>query len=280
MITETARALIEAKSKFLQGINSGPLREQLAYAIHGAPENKQWGSQSRGLIILFFSNLEESAMNGALSIELMHNAALIIDDLIDQTTTRRDNAAFWVRYGRETTTLVAHILISKAIEELGKVPDRYQRLIQPIISDISVMAEAELSAGRQEVQTGREYLLYAHAKTARPFERAAALGLAPNRQLASLIYGVGRIGLLHQIVDDSKDQTTDKVSESTFGQCNWTRLSKVEQKVILNEISVIQNVEWPRLQDAICKFSNAGALVEILRDVGQLPNLKVRSLAI
>jgi geranylgeranyl diphosphate synthase type I len=277
---EASSALIKAKFAFLSSIENPVLRDQLAFVVHGAAENKQWGSQSRGLIVLLFSGQRERAIKDAVSIELMHNAALIVDDLIDQTKMRRGNPSFWMRYGAEATILVAHIVISRAFGELGKFVDQYPGLIDLILSDIAVMAEAELRAGRREVHTGREYLAYAHAKTGRLFERAAALGLGSNCQFDLLIRGIGRVGLLHQIVDDAKDQTVDQISQSVFGQCNWTRLSKSERMVVLNEISVIQGVDWPYLQETVRNFKNGNAIIEVLQEIGQLPDpLRVLSLA-
>src|SRR6056297_2045336 len=41
----------------------------------------------------------EAAVDYGVGIELVHNASLVIDDIIDQSDLRRGTAAAWTKYG-------------------------------------------------------------------------------------------------------------------------------------------------------------------------------------
>jgi geranylgeranyl pyrophosphate synthase len=52
----------------------------------------------------------------AVFTELLHNASLIHDDLIDGDTQRRGHPAVWSKYGKPKALLVGDLLIAKAFE--------------------------------------------------------------------------------------------------------------------------------------------------------------------
>jgi geranylgeranyl pyrophosphate synthase len=270
-VMDARNQLITAKVALLENVNDVALRGQLAYALHGASLNRQWGSQSRGLLAFFLADDRTSGFGRALAVELMHNAALIVDDLIDKSTERRINPSFWVKYGTENAVLVAHILVSMSLKELLRScpKDKGGLLFEATLADISIIAEAELRAGRCEVRTASEYLAYAFSKTGRLFERAAMFGLDGEQQHCEMIAGIGKIGLLHQLVDDAQDQRVDRKLEGSFAQCNWMYLAEAERRIVLDEIRLIVEDTWPRLQKILDQHPNGFRVEAVLQEVGQ-----------
>jgi hypothetical protein len=269
-VNQAFHELIDAKSSFLREVDNLILREHVAYALRGSPGKEDWGSQSRGLLVHFFND-EKPVLNRAIAIELLHNAALMIDDLIDKSELRRGSIAFWRRYGAETTILVVHIMISLAMKRLTCLPNAIPtEIINRIFLDIATMAMAELRAGRREIQSGTAYIAYAHAKTGQLFELAAALGLGPSSQSASMIKAIGRIGILHQVMDDALDERSDSSCKTAFGQCNWKILPQHEIEIVRTETDRIRDFEWPRLEDELRAFHNGDLISRVLRQVGHL----------
>ncbi len=84
-------------------------------------EDYFWSGQGiRGKICLEVGQGFEIEDNLLLDIavftELLHNASLIHDDLIDGDTQRRGHPALWSKYGKPKALLVGDLLIAKAFE--------------------------------------------------------------------------------------------------------------------------------------------------------------------
>ena len=84
-------------------------------------EDYFWSGQGiRGKICLEVGQGFEVEDNLLLDIavftELLHNASLIHDDLIDGDTQRRGHPALWSKYGKPKALLVGDLLIAKAFE--------------------------------------------------------------------------------------------------------------------------------------------------------------------
>ena len=84
-------------------------------------EDYFWSGQGiRGKICLEVGQGFEVEDNLLLDIavftELLHNASLIHDDLIDGDTQRRGHPAVWSKYGKPKALLVGDLLIAKAFE--------------------------------------------------------------------------------------------------------------------------------------------------------------------
>ena len=80
-----------------------------------------WSGQNiRGKICLDLGKAyglsEDTLIDIAASTQLLHDASLIHDDLIDEDTERRGCLTIWKKYGKAEALLVGDLLISKAYE--------------------------------------------------------------------------------------------------------------------------------------------------------------------
>ncbi|MEC7229827.1 MAG: polyprenyl synthetase family protein [Verrucomicrobiota bacterium] len=80
-----------------------------------------WSGQNiRGKICLDLGRAyglsENTLLDIAASTQLLHDASLIHDDLIDEDTERRGYPAIWKKYGKAKALLIGDLLISKAYE--------------------------------------------------------------------------------------------------------------------------------------------------------------------
>lgn len=100
------------------------------------------GNRSRSSLALTFSKklniLASDAIKIAASIELLHNASLVHDDLMDKDQVRRGDRAVWAKFGNETAVCCGDLLISRAflqcsqLTKLDKVGECIQLLSQSI----------------------------------------------------------------------------------------------------------------------------------------------------
>ena len=149
----------------------------------------------------------------ATAVEMLHNASLLHDDVIDTADTRRGQPSVNARWGNATAVLVGDWLLAQIMRLLDEVDDRSAtRLVNRTVIE---MVEAELL--QQQVQTTHEtpmpltpatYLKIVDGKTARLFATACALG-NPLYEDFGLHYG-----RLFQMRDDIADgEAPDFVNE-------------------------------------------------------------------
>lgn len=164
----------------------------------------------------------ELALRAACSLELVHCASLVHDDLpcFDDASTRRGQASVHVEYGEPTAVLVGDALLTLAFDllaEPGPHPDRALALcrelglaagaVRGIIGGQSMESEPltgpSATHGPQAVDLGR----YHHLKTTSLFCFAAEVGALASGECVPERWGrIGEwLGAAFQLADDLLD---------------------------------------------------------------------------
>lgn len=160
----------------------------------------------------------ELTMHAALSVELLHCASLIVDDLpcMDDSAIRRQRAAVHVEFGEATAVLAAFSLVALAARILVDSDCAYsERLIHFQIALLRSLDCAGLIAGQAlDLRLSGHSCAIAHSqvselKTVPLFMLATKAGslyanIDPNEK--ALLNGFGReFGLAFQMTDDVLD---------------------------------------------------------------------------
>jgi len=167
------------------------------------------GKRLRPLLVLICAGegAGERAVRAAVSVELVHMATLVHDDVLDGAPVRRGRPTVVARSGRAAAIGVGDLLFSRAFAELA--PGGAGEVAE--LSSASVaLAQGELAQRRDAYDTSlseRRYLERCSLKTARLFESACRVGrLASERPGADQLAAFGReIGLAFQLLDDVLD---------------------------------------------------------------------------
>ncbi len=150
----------------------------------------------------------------AATVEFMHTATLLHDDVVDESDFRRGKKAARLLWGNQASVLVGDFLLGQAFRmmvDVGSLP------ALKILSNASaVIAEGEvmqLAAASNMATTEDQYLAIITAKTATLFSAAAEVGGAiagrpPDEQAAMKSYGKS-LGIAFQLVDDALDYGGD-----------------------------------------------------------------------
>ena len=144
------------------------------------------------------------------SVELVHSATLVHDDVLDAAPMRRGHPTVWASAGRVAATATGDLLFAGAFAELARNGRADE--IRALSRAGSALALGELlqraDAWRVDVPVSR-YLHRCELKTARLFEAACSLGVLEaggEAQDAAVLAGFGRrIGLAFQLLDDVLD---------------------------------------------------------------------------
>ena len=158
----------------------------------------------------------------AASVEFMHTATLLHDDVVDQSDMRRGKLAARMLWGNEASVLVGDFLLGQAFKmmvEVGSLP-----CLDVLSSAAVVIAEGEvmqLSAAKDTQTSEDDYLAVIRAKTAALFgaacEVGAILGARPKADIAACrSYGLN-LGIAFQLIDDALDYggTATKLGKNT-----------------------------------------------------------------
>ena len=172
------------------------------------------GKRLRPILTLATSGLCNYAGEGhiklAASVEFMHTATLLHDDVVDQSDMRRGKLAARMLWGNEASVLVGDFLLGQAFKmmvEVGSLP-----CLDVLSTAAAVIAEGEvmqLSAAKDTATTEDAYLAVIRAKTAALFAAACEVGpiLAerPKAEIAACRSFGANLGIAFQLIDDALD---------------------------------------------------------------------------
>src|ERR671915_956325 len=172
------------------------------------------GKRLRPMLTLAMAEITGYSGNGhiklAASVEFMHTATLLHDDVVDESEMRRGQAAARILWGNEASVLVGDFLLGQAFRMMVEVGSL--RALDILSSAAATIAEGEvmqLAAAKNTATTEDEYLSVIRAKTAELFAAACEVGpVIANRPKAEATacrsYGMN-LGIAFQLVDDALD---------------------------------------------------------------------------
>ncbi len=146
----------------------------------------------------------------AASVELLHTATLLHDDVVDESELRRGNASANALFGNEASVLVGDFLFSRAFELM--VEDGSIDVLRILSRASAVISEGEvhqLITANDSATSEQAYLEVVRDKTAELFAAACRIGAvvegSPGSEEEALrTFGLN-LGIAFQIVDDVLD---------------------------------------------------------------------------
>jgi len=168
------------------------------------------GKRLRTKLILKIAGNTLRVINTAATVEMIHAASLLHDDVIDDAHTRRGKVSINASEGNKTAIMMGDILYSKAFFELISIAPEVAKVVSNAVVQLSLgeLADVELS---KRFHTNRDaYLKMLYQKTASLMEASAhaAAILAGKPQEAYRTYG-RHLGMAFQMIDDILDITAD-----------------------------------------------------------------------
>jgi len=146
----------------------------------------------------------------AASVEFMHTATLLHDDVVDESDMRRGRVAARIKWGNEASVLVGDFLLGQAFRMMVEVGSL--RALDILSAAATVIAEGEVMqlAAAKNLETSEEaYLAVIRGKTAELFAAACEVGpviagRSEAEQEAARAYGMN-LGIAFQLIDDALD---------------------------------------------------------------------------
>ena len=162
------------------------------------------------LIAKAFSYQGQDLIKLASSIELLHSATLIHDDVVDQSLIRRGKQSIHTKWDNAHGVLVGDFVYSKAFQLMASFEN--PKIIRTLANSTNRISEGEvlqLALKNREILTEKEYFEIIDRKTAELFKSAALtagiLSSCSENQLSGLAKFATSLGISFQIQDDILD---------------------------------------------------------------------------
>ncbi|MDH8679142.1 polyprenyl synthetase family protein [Fusibacter bizertensis] len=164
----------------------------------------------------------EKVVKLAASIEMLHMATLIHDDIIDDSKLRRNKESTQSKYGKDMAVYAGDYLLSKSLSMLNGKEYDADHMIK-LAKAIELICESELLQfhSKFKYMTVKNYLRVVSGKTAALFAVSMYAGASESNCSEGLSKQLGKIGyelgVAFQIIDDILDYSDDQelVGKST-----------------------------------------------------------------
>ena len=172
------------------------------------------GKQLRPLMLIMcakiFAEVTDTVLAAAAAVELLHNASLIHDDVVDNSLTRRNRPTVNAVWDNHIAVLVGDFFTSSAMQEAISTGDI--RIIDALCHlgrDLSLGEIDQISNARDHSLTPEAYFRIVDYKTASLFVASARMGClaagAPDDAVATLSDFALLFGRCFQLRDDVFD---------------------------------------------------------------------------
>lgn len=208
------------------------------------------GKQIRPIIVVlsakfFGAEVSDGVLCGAASVELLHNASLIHDDVIDETKQRRGHDTINNTWDNHIAVLVGDFFVSNALACAIRTNDfRVISTISELGKKLSTGEIDQIDVAKHHSIDEQTYFSIINKKTASLFQSCVKVGGysvgASDIDIANLSKFVELLGLSFQIKDDIFDYFKDDAIGKPTG--NDLR----EGKVTLPLIYALSRTESPR----------------------------------
>ncbi|MGE4585878.1 MAG: polyprenyl synthetase family protein [Mangrovibacterium sp.] len=219
----------------------------------------------------------EKTHRAAASIELLHTATLVHDDVVDESYERRGSFSVNALWKNKLAVLVGDYILARGL--LLNVDSGNYRFLQLISRAVREMSEGEILQMRKSRKPDMNldtYFEIIRKKTASLIATSLAIGAASvtgNEELVEAMYGIGMdAGIAFQI----KDDIFDYQARGVLGKPTGNDLR--ERKVTLPLLCVLDSMQEKErsrvLREVRSKHKSTARVQELIRLVTERGGLK------
>lgn len=181
------------------------------------------GKMMRPLLVLLvakdYGDVTPTSLRAAVTLELLHTASLIHDDVVDNSDERRGQAAEHKLFGNKVAILIGDFMLSKSLHQAALTRD--MRIVDIIARLGGTLSEGEvkqIANIRTRKSSEEAYFQIIRHKTAALFEACAQLGAIAAGASEEGIRISERLGEIIGICFQIRDDIFDYYSDSAIGK--------------------------------------------------------------
>ncbi len=193
--------------------NDNPILEAVVEYVF-----QQKGKQLRPMLVLLAAKMlrevNQSTIQGAVAMELLHTASLIHDDVIDDTHERRGNLSINAKWNNKVAVLSGDYMLSIALSQVALSSNiQMVKAVSFIGAQLSDGELLQLQNTQNNIISEAEYFQIIKKKTALLFSvcmQIGGLSINANQQEINNLMSYGEyLGYCFQIKDDIFDYYTN-----------------------------------------------------------------------
>jgi octaprenyl-diphosphate synthase len=235
------------------------------------------GKQLRPMLAVLSAKIcgivNQSTINAALSLELLHTASLIHDDVVDDTLERRGSPSINARWNNKIAVLSGDYMLSKSLVCANQTNNlEILRLISNIGMELADGELLQLDNVKASQITVQSYLNIIRKKTAYLFSTCTEVGAvsvnATEEELTHLRNFGENLGICFQIKDDIFDYLDNiQIGKPTANDIR-------DGKVTLPLIFALQNSELVEKEQIVAWIDNKNFTPENIQAITQFAHDK------
>lgn len=213
------------------------------------------------LVVLMAKELGQVSVNSlrsAVTLELLHTASLVHDDVVDESGERRGQRSVNAVYDNKVAVLVGDYLLSTSLLQAAQTNNIH---VVEIISRLGgTLSEGEvyqLANIRKEHISEEAYFHIIHHKTAALFAACAELGAISAGGDADYVARAKRFGELVGLCFQIRDDIFDYYEDSKIGKPTGNDMS--EGKLTLPVIYAVKNADNERVAQLAARVKSGEA---------------------
>ena len=230
------------------------LSEVLNHIVH------RKGKQMRPILTLLFAKLfgeiGDSTYNSALSLELVHTASLVHDDVIDESDIRRGQPSVNATFGNKIAVLSGDYLSALSMLYMSYNNDVHMaKVVGQLAQQLTDGELFQLFESRENVVSEDVYFLIIQKKTAALFSACAKLGAMSVGASPEDVERSAKIGEFIGICFQIRDDIFDYFDSSLIGKPTGSDMR--EGKLTLPIIYAVRNHGDEKILDYIKQLKSS-----------------------
>lgn len=202
------------------------------------------GKMMRPLLVLLMAKelgeVNERTLRSAVTLELLHTASLVHDDVVDESSERRGQKSVNAVYDNKVAVLVGDYLLSASLLQAAKTGDiRIVELISRLGGTLSEGEISQLTNISNHVISEEAYFHIIHHKTAALFAACAELGAIAAGGSDEYVENARKFGEIIGECFQIRDDIFDYFPDSNIGKPTGNDMR--EGKLTLPAIYVLNN---------------------------------------
>lgn len=248
------------------------LGEVLAYI------KKRSGKMMRPILVMLtaklFGTLNESTFHAALSLELLHTASLVHDDVVDESDKRRGQSSVNAIYNNKVSVLVGDYMLATSLKHAaltGKV--ELVELVATLGQELSEGEILQLGNIGKEDFSEEAYFDVIRKKTAALFKASSQSGAVSVGAVQEEVMKAGLLGEMIGIAFQIKDDIFDYFESPELGKPTGNDM--LEGKLTLPALYVLNQTGDDSLKQTALKIRSLevskeeiAAFVETVKERG------------
>ncbi len=234
---------------------------------------EQGGKRLRPILALLvagaFGPIGEDAVRVAAASELLHNATLLHDDVVDGSDERRGKPTVRSILNGPASVLIGDFWLVQGVQSILSLSRYSERIVRIFAKTLSDLAEGEMLQLQKTERCDtleEDYFRIIYSKTASLFEAAAVSAAisagATGAESASAGRYARNLGMAFQIRDDMLDYSGDESLGKPVG------IDILEQKItmpLLGALSAVSAEEGEEVREMIRRIPGEPALAGDVR---------------